>query len=202
MNTLQFTILDNKNNNKQFYVNTPSKPMYINNTQTQTINAYQSPRIVPENTTKKMSWGEPIWFLFHTLAHKVKEEYFQLIRIDLLNNIYNICNNLPCPMCANHATDYMNKVNFKTIIRKKDLKDLLFVFHNNVNERKGLPIFQYADLDSKYNSANTKNIIYNFINTFQKKSNSINMIANDMYRVRLVALLKDWFNKNIQFFDP
>lgn len=208
MNTLQFTTLDYKDNNKQYYVNNiPQKQMDIRVIQEQTRSAFQSPRNIPKPVDistpapKKMSWGEPVWFLFHTLAHKIKEEHFLRLRDELLNNIYNICNNLPCPACAKHATEYMNKINFKTIARKQDLKDLLFVFHNSVNERKGLPIFQYSELDSKYHLANTRNIIVNFINSFQKKNNSIHMIATDMYRTRLVAILKDWFNRNIQYFD-
>jgi len=213
MNTLQFTTLDYRDNNKQYY-NQPPKQMDIRTIRQQTRFAFQTPRNIQVNnnipkpvdistpTTKKMTWGEPVWFLFHTLAHKIKEEHFLRLRDELLNNIYNICNNLPCPACAKHATEYMNKVNFKTISRKQDLKDLLFVFHNSVNERKGMPLFQYSELDAKYNLANTRNIIVNFINSFQKKNNSVNMIATDMYRTRLVAILKDWFNRNIQYFDP
>jgi hypothetical protein len=83
------------------------------------------PKHVPEQKTnivsitknidisvKKMKWGEPIWNLFHVLAEKVKEETFANIREELLNIIYTICANLPCPDCANHATTYMNNINY------------------------------------------------------------------------------------------
>lgn len=215
MNSMRFTTTNIKTANQHFYVNSStSKPMDIDAIHAQTRPQYVNARLQGQVAAapivekkekpefKKMKWGEPIWFLFHTLAHKVKEEHFAQIRTELLNNIYNICNNLPCPMCATHATEYMNKVNFKTISKKQDLKDLLFVFHNNVNERKGFDMFLYADLDKKYDTANTRNIIYNFINAFQDKHKSIHMIANDMYRKRLVAILKEWFNANIQYFDP
>uniref|UniRef100_A0A6C0DV99 thiol oxidase n=1 Tax=viral metagenome TaxID=1070528 RepID=A0A6C0DV99_9ZZZZ len=214
MNTLQFTSFDNRTSNKQYYVNTSApKTLDIRSIQQQSNIQLKSQRI-PNNqnirsnpvdisapTAKKMAWGEPIWFLFHTLAHKAKEEYFERIRSDLLNHIYSICSNLPCPICSNHAMEYLNRVNFRAIMRKQDLKDLLFVFHNSVNERKGLPSFQYSDLDYKYDSANTVNIIYNFINTYQQKNKNSNMIANEMYRSRQIIILKDWFNKNIQYFD-
>ena len=52
---------------------------------------------------KTMKWGEPTWFMFHTLAEKIKPEYFQEIRMDLLNIIYTICTNLPCPDCARQS---------------------------------------------------------------------------------------------------
>ena len=94
-----------------------------------------------EPTVKKMKWGEPTWFLFHTLACKVKEDCFQKVRGDLLNHIYSICVNLPCPMCANHAKEYMKNINFNTIRTKQDLIDMLYVFHNAVNKKKNFPYF-------------------------------------------------------------
>lgn len=155
-----------------------------------------------EPTVKKMKWGEPTWYLFHTLACKVKEDCFQQVRGDLLNHIYSICANLPCPMCANHAMEYMKNVNFNTIRTKQDLIDMLYVFHNAVNKKKNFPQFPHADLESKYSKAVTKNIIFNFLYHFQDKHKSVHMIANDMFRTRQVELLKEWFNKNYNCFEP
>lgn len=162
-------------------------------------NQQPHPQNKPE--VKSMKWGESIWFLFHTLACKVKQEDFAQIRVELLNNIYAICSNLPCPACATHATEYMNKINYNKVQTKEDLKMLLFTFHNEVNKRKSFPIFSYSDLDEKYSKANTVNIIQNFMQHFQDKHKSIRMIANDFHRTRLVSVLKVWFNKNIQHFD-
>lgn len=153
------------------------------------------------NEKKKMKWGEPIWFLFHTLAEKVKEESFQTIRLDLLNTISIICNNLPCPDCANHASEYIRKINFSSIKTKQDLKLMLFQFHNVVNQKKKFLLFSIDNLDSKYSKANTVNIIKNFMLNFQEKNHSIRMIANDMHRSRVADQLKTWFNNNIQYFD-
>ena len=88
-----------------------------------------------ENVPKKVKWGEPTWFLLHTLSVKVKESEFKNIRVELLNQIYAICTNLPCPDCANHAKNYLDGINFNTIQTKEDLKMLLYTFHNNVNKR-------------------------------------------------------------------
>jgi hypothetical protein len=156
---------------------------------------------VSEPKKKPMQWGEPTWFLFHTLAEKVREDIFPQVRMDLLNVIYTICNNLPCPDCANHATEYMNKVNFNTIQTKQQLKDLLFHFHNEVNKRKGYPLFPRSELDEKYSKAVTMKIIQNFMLHFEDKHTSIRMIARDMYRKRVAVELKNWFNKNIYYFS-
>jgi hypothetical protein len=157
--------------------------------------------VVEQEAPKRMRWGQPIWFLFHTLAEKVKEENFQQIRLELLNNIYSICSNLPCPDCASHAVQYLNKINFNAIQTKLQLKELLFIFHNEVNKKKGYPLLSRSELDSKYSSAVTKRIIYNFVMVYQDKHKSVRMIANDMFRSRQIIFLKEWFSKNIQYFD-
>ena len=159
------------------------------------------PPPTPTTTIKKMRWGEPTWFLFHTLAHKIKDEHFTQIRIELLNTIATICNNLPCPTCTEHASAYIKRVPFYSIQSKQGLKDFLFKFHNEVNKQKGFTQYSYNDLDSKYEYANTSNIIHNFIFYFQDKSHSIRMIANDMFRMRISNQLKQWFNANIQYFN-
>jgi len=154
-----------------------------------------------EPKKKSMKWGEPTWFLFHTLAEKVKDSDFQIIRKDLINIIYTICMNLPCPDCAKHATEYMNNINLNAIQTKTQLKDMLFVFHNTVNSRKGFSIFPREELDLKYSRANTINIIKNFIVHFENKNKSIRMISDDIYRARISDNLKQWLNQNITHFD-
>lgn len=151
---------------------------------------------------KPMKWGQPTWFLFHTLAEKVKDENFSQIRKELLDVIYTICVNLPCPTCAVHATQHMNGINYSTIQTKQQLKDMLFAFHNTVNGRKEFPLFDYSDLDAKYSAANTVAIIQNFMMHFEDKHASIHMIANDLHRARIAKILKKWFNENIQYFNP
>lgn len=150
---------------------------------------------------KKMKWGEPTWFLFHTLAEKIKPEYFQEVRLDILNIIFTICTNLPCPDCAKHATAFMNSVNFNTILTKDHLRFMLHRFHNEVNSRKGFPEFPLDKLSEKYSAANTINIIHYFMPFFENKHASIRMIADDMHRSRVALQIKAWFNKNIGCFE-
>jgi len=158
----------------------------------------------PENTQpppKKMKWGEPTWIFMHTMAHKAKPEYFQQIRQGLLSQINNICRNLPCPDCAAHAAQYLDKTNFNRIQTKDELIAFLHEFHNSVNLRKGLSHFPKENLHDKYSQANTINIINYFLFHFADKSKSIRMISNDMYRLRIINALKEWLNGNLQYFD-
>lgn len=149
----------------------------------------------------KSKWGEPTWFLFHTLSVKIKDSEFAIIKDELLNTIYSICINLPCPTCANHAKMYLDGINFNTIQTKEDLKKMLFSFHNIVNKRKGYAIFPYEKLDEKYSLAITNNIIRNFMFHFSDKNRSAKLVAGDLLRIRLCEVLKQWFNKNIHSFD-
>jgi hypothetical protein len=94
------------------------------------------PQQQPQNIVKKMKWGEPTWFLFHTLSYKIKDEMFLQVKNEILNIFFLICRNLPCSICAEHATQYMQNINFNAIQTKQQLKDLFFEFHNTVNLKK------------------------------------------------------------------
>jgi len=160
------------------------------------------PEIIPiQNDSKRIKWGPPTWFLFHTLAHKIKEDSFNKIKNDFLANIISICKNLPCPKCADHASEYINKININAINSKDDLKNMLFSFHNEVNQRTGSPQFSYAELNDKYSKAVTINIIQNFFIFFQDKTFNVSTITNSMHRGRLINVLKTWFTNNLIHFD-
>jgi hypothetical protein len=191
-------------NLNQMQVNIPTHQSVLS----MNINVQVKPQVsIPVDTfeeptkPKKMKWGEPTWFLFHSLAQKVKDEHFAIVKNELINTIYTICKNLPCPMCATHATQFMNSVNFSTIQNKKDLIDLLWRFHNEVNVKKNVPIFPYEQLQEKYSRANLVNIIQLFMYHFKDKHASLRMIADDMFRQKLAVKMQDWFRQNLQYFD-
>jgi hypothetical protein len=190
--TVSMTMINTNNNMNNLNLNTIQPPV---------INRFNPATPVPTPTKKPMKWGEPTWFLLHTLAQKIQSDKFTSLRSELLDTIYIICTNLPCPDCANHAKNYLDSINFKLILSKEHLKKVLFDFHNTVNSRKGFPIFPFEDLTNKYSNAVTINIIHNFIFYFEDKHPSPRMISNDMYRKRISNNLKIWFDKNIQYFD-
>lgn len=148
-----------------------------------------------------MLWGKPTWYMLHTLAEKIRPEHFIRLRGELLNVIVRICDNLPCPECANHATAYMNRINFDNIQTKGQLKLMLFQFHNSVNAKKNYPLFSFNDLDSTYGRANTTNIITNFFHHFSKTSFSGRMGTENFHRTRTVRDIKGWLRGNTQYFE-
>jgi len=163
----------------------------------------QTIKEVPEDPSKKkMKWGEPVWFFFHTIAEKVKPESFPTIRMELLKLITSICRNLPCPTCSEHATQYLANTNINAIKTKEELIEFFYVFHNEVNKRKGFAQFPRELLREKYSKANTLNIINYFLVKLLDKSYSIRMIAEDFHRKRLVEEIKQWLSNNSQHFQP
>uniref|UniRef100_A0A6C0HI20 thiol oxidase n=1 Tax=viral metagenome TaxID=1070528 RepID=A0A6C0HI20_9ZZZZ len=162
----------------------------------------QTIKEIPEDPSKKkMKWGEPIWFFFHTIAEKVKPESFSSIRMELLQIITNICKNLPCPYCSQHAITYLANTNINNIQTKEQLIEFFYTFHNEVNQRKGFDLFPRELLHDKYSKANTVNIINYFLIHLLDKSYSIRMIADDFHRKRLVEHIKKWLINNLQHFD-
>jgi hypothetical protein len=198
-------VMNNTNNSKQNnnYVNpiimrfSRKTPIYV-----QPANKLEDHNKIQQNDPKKIKWGAPTWFLFHTMAHKVNDDAFCKIKNDIFNNIVIICRNLPCPKCSAHATEYMSKININSIQSKDDLKNMLFIFHNEVNTRTSAPLFSYSDLNDKYSLAVTINVLRYFFYFFKDNSFNVTAIANSMHRDRMIEGLKKWFQNNIQYFDP
>jgi len=209
MSKLIFTNnIQNYTSSHQIYVNTnPSRNMNFSVSMQNQLSPLQKPSLreitSPQEKpkVKTMKWGEPTWFLFHTLSEKIKDESFASLKPELIQLIYSICTNLPCPDCSNHAKAYLDKINFNMIQNKEQLINMFFVFHNSVNNRKGYPLFKYDELREKYSKAITINIIQNFLVTFSQKNKNVHMIANDMYRKRILNTITGWFDKNIQSFS-
>ena len=160
----------------------------------------QIPEIQPSDAAS-MTWGAPTWFFLHTLAEKIHETDFQLIRIELLNIITMVISNLPCPLCSDHGKIYLKSVNYDNIRFKEDLKKMLFEFHNLVNLRKHYALFSYDDLTVKYKTAITINVCQNFLMHFSKKSGNIRLISEDLHRQVMLNGIRDFLHTKMKYFD-
>lgn len=150
----------------------------------------------------KMKWGKHIWTFFHTIAHKVKAESFPLIRKGLLDMVFTICSSLPCPMCTEHAKQYMRGINYDTIQTKDDLINMFFVFHNSVNARKNYRPFNKDDLHNTYNEKHLMAVIHNFMIAYKDRHRSMKLMADDMLRAQYSVNITNWLNTNLMHFDP
>ena len=144
-------------------------------------------------------WGPSTWFFMHTLAAKIKESSFSLIGPNLIMHLIQICNNLPCPECSEHAKHFWSKVKTSNINNKTDLINLLFVFHNMVNKRKQIKAFKYENLKYYEN----KNLIETY-NSFSKNFNTrgnMSLINESFRRNMMLTSLRKWIMLNIIHFD-
>ena len=115
----------------------------------------------------KEEWGNACWYLFHTLAEKLKQDQESEIPA-LFNEIKNICGNLPCPTCSEHATTMLSTLRPNSIKTKDDLINVLVEFHNSVNGRLKKPLFTREECREKYKKAVLINIVNHFIHVFDK----------------------------------
>ena len=156
--------------------------------------SFAKQKTMSSRDTGIMTWGEPTWSFFHTMAEKVNDDTFASVREDILKYIYIICINLPCPECAQHARAYLSAINFNAIQTKAQLKDMLYLFHNEVNKRKGVTLMERNNLDSKYAQNVLSTTFYVFLVKFKDKHASIRMISDDMYRAGIAKQLATWFS--------
>jgi hypothetical protein len=139
----------------------------------------------------KEIWGSSVWNLFHTIAHKIKEDKFLFHKSNIIFIIENICNTLPCPDCSKDATAMLKKVDFAQINNKADFKLLMFNFHNAINSKLKKPLFDFNELDDKYSKANI-DAIYNNLNIiYTSNSNVPQLMSSSFHRHHLFPKIKD-----------
>jgi hypothetical protein len=197
-----FSLVNKKTSSSNSQLKKPSMIFEFKNSMPIRPLPHPKPQVmVVENSTPKMRWGRPIWTFFHVTAEKIKPEFFGIVIREYLNYIVLICNILPCPICSQHASEYMRSINLNNIKTKDDLINLFFNFHNVVNVRKGYPVLAKNSIPA-YNQLNTVSVIQQFMVAFEDKSRSMKLMADDIARARIVGKLKFWINGNIQYFDP
>jgi len=139
----------------------------------------------------KEIWGSSVWNLFHTIAHKIKEERFEFHKNNIIYILENICATLPCPECSKDATEMLKKVNFSQINTKNDFKLLIFNFHNAINAKLNKPQFDFNELDNRYSKANI-DILYNNINIIYTSNTNIpQLMTSSFHRNLLFPKIKE-----------
>tara|TARA_Y100001980_G_C14513990_1_gene289359 strand:+ start:385 stop:840 length:456 start_codon:yes stop_codon:yes gene_type:complete len=131
---------------------------------------------------KLNEWGSITWIFLHTLAEKIKENEFEKIRIDVINIIILICNNLPCPDCAKHASEVLKVAYLSNIKSKKHLIEFLRQFHNIVNIKLKKNEFTREDIKDKYKNNNLLLLFNNMINVYKSIKTSERLMTYNMQR--------------------
>ena len=171
----------NKRVNKNYLVRNNKK----NNSKK--ISSKQNHKKIDNNISNKgfesrAYWGTPTWYLFHTIAARINEDYYNSNYEYIWKFITKCCGTLPCPFCREHAINYTKNIKLSEVSSKSKLQNILFDFHNVANRNNGKTI-ENKDVLKKYNNANIKEIFKLFEIRFFKS-----YIGNRMFT--------DW-NKNI-----
>ena len=143
-------------------------------------------------------WGPATWTFFHTIVEKIKEEHYPIIGPQIFQMIRRICLNLPCPDCSQHATAFLNRVNFSKICSKDQFKNMLCFFHNEVNKRKNKPMYSCSEL-AIYADYNLIQVFNRFVATYQTKNN-FKLLAESFQRKVVTLEAKKWLSQNLQYF--
>lgn len=152
----------------------------------------------------KKQWGNATWYLFHTLAEKLKPEYDNPTEIKALySQIKKICYNLPCPDCTQHAIKTLSNVNENVVTNSKSaFIQFLWQFHNKVNKSTGKKELPFDETNNIYSRAVTGLIIRNFINVMNIKSADLQiMLIKRNSKNAYMPGFTDYVNKNIQKYN-
>ena len=129
-------------------------------------------------------WGTPTWVLLHSIAEQIKENEYINNKDKLLNQLKQICGVLPCPECKEHAQKFIAPYNVNHLPTKQHFKELIWRFHNLVNqntrkEQVGI------DILSSYSKLNIGILIQVFRTEILRPIHN-NQHAESMYRNRVV----------------
>ena len=142
----------------------------------------------------KARWSIPTWYLLHGIAEKIKEDYYNEHKEDIIKILKDICYNLPCPYCRKNAIQYLKKQNFKLLKTKHQFKIFIYNFHNNVNKKLNKKIFD-ENILKKYEKINLLNVWL----LFDKNFNSNYLSSHDFNRWRRSmtnSYVKKYLRKN------
>jgi len=142
------------------------------------------------------TWGNATWYLFHTMAEKIREDCFLTMKHEIFGFIKNICSILPCPECSEHASGILKRVNIHGIKTKIDFIEFLRQFHNIVNKRLNKHEFTAEEVSSKYKNAVTNQIILYFFQNFRANVTDNKLRLESFKRDRALRSFHLWISKN------
>lgn len=140
-------------------------------------------------------WGRTTWKLFHHMVNELKEERTDLIQ-PILTIIRNICRNLPCPECSEHATLLLNRLNLSSIKTKRDLVKCIHELHNKVNTRLQKRELTLEEHDLLYKYVNTQIAFIEWKRISQLRNRSNKMLLYTISKQFLINEVSRFFNQH------
>ena len=145
-----------------------------------------------------LEWAVSTWQLIHYLGENMKDEFYINEKKEIFKIVKNICYNLPCPTCSQHAKKYLDKVDEKLINTRIKFRHFFFNFHNLLNIQLGKQKFDFNKL-GMYKKYNLGIIINNFKLFYGKRygdSFKLSLESDQLTRNSIVNTTINWINKN------
>jgi|TARA_R110001592_G_scaffold60820_8_gene185414 hypothetical protein len=148
--------------------------------------------------SSKNIWGKATWYLIHTLAYKISDESHIG---ELVKQLYQICDNLPCVDCRDHAILLLSKTNFKNINKKQQLILFLLEFHNAINTKLDKKKFTIEEHNNLYSRGNTKAIVNNYLEMMRHQNYNENALLHSYRRQQFIIHFKKYLLENSSKYD-
>ena len=149
----------------------------------------------------KTIWGPFIWRFLHLISLRIKDEYFESEKSNLIQYILCICDNLPCPHCSSHALVFLDKYKLKFIKTKEHLIKLLYLMHNDVNKSLNKPIIEEEKLYEIYKPYNFEFFALNYFKLNKSIHSGEKMMIYSLRRKQFLKEFYEYMKNNIYKFD-
>lgn len=93
-------------------------------------------------------WGPQVWDTLHILAYVYPDQPTLSRQQSTIQLLTELCRNLPCPGCSNHALEYLDTVP-ATVSTRVVFKQWVYDFHNAVNLRTNKRIWTSLEAETR-----------------------------------------------------
>lgn len=139
------------------------------------------------------TWGTPTWLFMHSFIEHMSDKCYIDNRVEIINIYKTLCQLLPCPDCAKHATAHTKNLSERMVPTKAHMRLFLFQFHNAVNKRLRKPEFTDFDI---YQRSRLLHIFRNFQTVFRNSGARLTDFSGNLNRNNLVNRIRLFINAN------
>lgn len=147
----------------------------------------------------KQVWGNATWFMMHTLAQKLRTEHEYAVP-SLLQQFDNICGNLPCPDCAEHASRMFATANIRAVVDKNSLIRFLYELHDAVNRRLDKQCPTMEECCELYNRGHTVVILKHFFKVMKDIKSQDRAMIYGFRRQQCMKAFAEFMDANLHIF--
>ena len=143
----------------------------------------------------KREWGNAVWFLLHTLSHKLLPAHSDHAP-RVLPLMIRIATHLPCDECSRHARHMLLQMQTRPIRGRADLVEFWRTAHNTVNRRLGKPEFSLRECIEQYGQANTGGVVQHFRSVMGRVRTGERGLGEGWRRDRVSGALTNYLKDN------